>query len=204
MIGRRGTVLRGRPAVLTLILCLAFSLACSSKPPCQEDPAPPPGAVKASSPLAGVETWDTRVVFYPDPAEDWRTLVDLDVFEGFSPGISIDEARRLHGQPAMEKEEGGDSNWIYNRPAGRVRITLENQSSLPFIFLLKRWFLAGYPKQNSPTDILHPALIEHLPSGSRSLDITIMNNCGYPGANVLIKDGVVAQLNWLDTPTEKK
>lgn len=189
-----------RSAALAMVLCLAFAQACASKPECQDNPALPSAAVKAGSPLAGVETQEARIVVYPDPAEDWRKLVNLAVFEGFRPGISIDEARRTHGQPAAESEEGGDTRWIYDRPAGRVRITREHQSSLPFVVFLKRWILAGYPRQGSPADVLHPAILGHLPSGKPGIDVTIMNNCGYPGANVLIRNGVVMQMNWLDTP----
>lgn len=177
-----------------LFLCSA----CRRELPCRQGTRLPKGSKPASPPLAAVDRWDGRTVFYP--STNWLELAKLSIFEGFWPGIEVDEARRLLGEPGLYREDPTAQDWIYMRDAGEVSVSLVDQSSPPFYFIPRSWILEGHPRHGSLNDFFHPAVVEYIKSSQDRQEITIINNCGYPAVSATIQGGEVVRISWLDTP----
>src|SRR5215210_2599865 len=88
------------------------------------------------------------VVISPHSRCHWGRLVDLSIFDGFRPGMTIEEARRQIGPPGTGLDRGSGGLWGYQRPRGIVQIGYEDQGSgiIPFYY---RWTLHAFPKDSS-------------------------------------------------------
>lgn len=143
-----------------------------------------------------VKQWKERVVVYPAAGTHWRQLVDLSLFEGLHPGISIEDARDRLGEPDSKGTRTRESYWRFERGEGLVEILLQVQSSPPFPSG-KKWFLRGIPASTDPRDTLHPAVLEKLPESRGRLKVVIMREQGPPGARVVLEDGQVRMVSWV-------
>lgn len=143
-----------------------------------------------------VKQWKERVVVYPAAGTHWRQLVDLSLFEGLRPGISIEDARDRWGKPNSEDIGPRESSWRFEREDGLVEILFQVQSSPPFPSGDK-WFLSGIPSSTDPREILHPAVLEKIPESRGRLKVVIMREQGGPGARVVLEDGQVREVTWV-------
>ena len=176
---------------------LALTLIHCSPPPCDPPQLPPPGSKPAAGPLMAVAESDNRFVFYPANGEAWSNLVDMSLFSGFFPGISLKQAKMSHGDPDTHGKNSLGEYWRYERPEGVVQIGLEDQSSPPFL-LPDVWVLRGVPSNPAPDKLVHPSIAAYLPRGaSGRVEAIIMNNCGYPGVEVVLEDDRVVMLTWV-------
>lgn len=175
---------------------ILFVLACGS-PPCKPYEESPTSAERAELPLSAVRRHGQLLVFYPESRTDWRTLIDLSLFEGFEPGISLKKAKSSLGPPDKSGKDSRGEYWIYVRSEGSVRLGRENQSSPP-ILLPDAWVLRAIPSDSAPERLFHSSLLPYLlDSGGQQLEVIVMNNCGYPGASAYIRDGRVEQIIWI-------
>lgn len=180
----------------TQLLFALFILGCSP-PPCEPVRTPPAGTQAANPPLLAVARHENRLIFYPASEVNWKVLVDLSIFDGFSPGMSFDAAEEKFGEPKQRPATSTVNAWNYSRPKGIVQISLDEQSSFPLI-LPKVWFLRGFPSDASPESLFHPVVLRYLSSASDRVEVVIMNNCGYPGIETYLEDSRIHHLTWLN------
>ena len=100
------------------------------------------------------------------------------------------------GAPQQHAEGDFESLWIYVRPKGKVTITHAEQASLPF--LPRVWLLDGDPYDSAPSAFFHSAILPYIPLHSNNSEVTVMNNCGYPGVAVSLEKGKITRIAWLD------
>jgi hypothetical protein len=81
------------------------------------------------------------IAVYLESGTDFRSLVNLESFEGFGPAMSHDDARSSVGPP----DQIHDSTYVYNRPHGRVEITRVVDRSGSDVF--EQWQTRSYPTQ---------------------------------------------------------
>ena len=140
-----------------------------------------------------------RVEISPNAECPWERLIDLSIFEGFRPGMTIDEARQYFGAPNLEAGTGSQRVWKYWRQKGVVQIGHEDQGSaiIPFYYW---WVLRAYPENKSPHAIFPPQVVDRLPSALKSYETVVLNQCRHPMAEVIIDNGKIQRITWIDSP----
>lgn len=141
----------------------------------------------------------SRVEIYPHPQCPWEQLIDLGIFEGFRPGITISQARQRFGVPDVEATRGSARIWEYRRPNGLVQIGHEDQGS-GIIPMYRWWVLRAYPDNKSPQAIFPPEIGTRLPNGKQRYEVVILNQCRFPMAAVTVENGEVQDVTWIDNP----
>lgn len=183
---------------LVLLLVLVAHMGCGACRPrvCQEDVHRELGFTDPC--VTGVRRSSHEVYLSTDRRCPWESLVNLDVFAGFRPGMTAKEAQRLIG-PAwkMEKGSAGDF-WKYQRPEGIVTVSHEDQGASLFIDYW--WLLSAEPRSSSPNRLLAKEVLEHIPKDQEHSDIVILNGCGFPMVSIQIVKGEVRRIDWIQNP----
>lgn len=128
----------------------------------------------------------------------WTNLVDLSIFAGFQPGMTIREARRRFGIPDEEFESGPNQFWRYHRERAVVQIGHEDQGSTFFTY--RWWVLRAYPTDRSAEAIFPPDVVARLPMPEQPHEVVILNQCGLPMLQVIMKGREVRLVTWIDNP----
>ena len=115
-------------------------------------PAPPPRAPLASIAVHQVQ-WKDDCKGVEAVLQSGAFLCDVincDVFEGFTPGISPDVAQTRYGNPAGEWTDPSyyAPAYYYERPAGRISIALAPDSGQG------HWVTIAYPKLSACSDVV--------------------------------------------------
>ena len=140
-----------------------------------------------------------RVEISPHPECSWQRLIDLSVFEGFRPGMTIEQAREREGAPDVEASDGSRRIWKYRRKKGVVQIAHEDQGSA-IIPLHRWWVLRAFPTEGSPHVIFPSEIVERLPAGETRYEVVVLNQCRLPMADIVIEHGKVQLITWIDNP----
>ena len=117
-------------------------------------PAPPSRAPLASIAVHQVQWKDCKGVdAVLRPGSFLCDVINCDVVEGMTPGISADAARTRYGPPAGEWRDPfyGASAYYYDFPAGRVSLALAPDSGQG------HWVTVGYPKRANCEDVVRDA-----------------------------------------------
>ena len=140
-----------------------------------------------------------RIEISPKDECPWERLIDLGIFEGFRPGMTIGEARQLFGTPDVEADTGSRRVWKYRRQKGFVQIGHEDQGSaiVPFYYW---WVLRAYPEDQSPRAFFPPEVVKILPTDDRNYETVILNQCRHPMAEVIIREGRIHLITWIKNP----
>lgn len=165
-----------------------------------------PEAIRVKSDYQGeclgrVDYYDqrARIEINPHPLCPWERLINLDIFEGFRPGMTIDQAQQRLGPPDVEATRGSDRIWRYRRPKGTVEIGHEDQGSgiIPMYYW---WVLRAYPDDRSPHAVFPSEIAAHFPVKKKPYEVVILNQCRLPMADVIIENGEVQAISWNKNP----
>ncbi len=126
----------------------------------------------------------------------WERMVNLTYFEGFRPGMTNLEARRLHGTPTSVERNGRTAIWNFQRPMGTVSISLEDQGSS--LLVDRWWLLSAYPLNQAPAQSLSAEVLQSVGSRGNDFQIVILNGCGFPAAEISFERNRVARIRWLE------
>lgn len=150
--------------------------------------------------LGGIEysAHGRRVEVSPRAGCSWQRLIDLDIFNGFRPGMSIQEAREIFGEPFVETTSGDNRFWRYQREMGIVQIGREDQGASIFP-MYYWWVLRAYPNDTSPSAIFPPEVASAVLDG-KAHEVVILNQCRLPMAEVIIENNRVRLMTWIDNP----
>ena len=139
-----------------------------------------------------------RVNISPKASCSWTNLTDLSIFEGFRPGMTIKSAREQLGEPDEELERDGNRFWRYSRKKGDVQIGHEDQGSTFFTY--RWWVLRAYPADRSAEAIFSPDVVSRLPMPEHPYEVVILNQCGLPMLEVIMKGREVQLVTWINNP----
>lgn len=139
-----------------------------------------------------------RVNVSPVAGCSWTNLADLSIFAGFQPGMAISQARRQFGTPDEEAESGTNQFWRYHREKAVVQIGHEDQGSTFFAY--RWWVLRAYPADRSAEAIFSPDVVSRLPMPEHPHEVVILNQCGLPMLEVIMKGREVQLVTWIDNP----
>ena len=183
-----------RPVLLIAIICLGA---------CRRGPCPEAGRVEVDykgeciAELVYHEN-SADVVILPHPGCPWDRLVDLSLFDGFRPGMTIKQARNQFGPPESELVLGSNRLWRYQRPQAIVQIGYEDQGSgiIPFYYW---WTLSAFPKEPSLGSLFLPEVVARLPE-QKNYEVFVLNQCGLSMIIASIENGEVRVVNWTHNP----
>lgn len=132
------------------------------------------------------------VAVYLEAKADWRSLVDLKVFEGFRPAMSHEEARMSVGPP----DEIQDSRYLYDRPHGRVTVDWVVDRSGGKVF--EQWQVSASPNDNRLQDVFGADLLRQLePLLRERSEVVLLHPSSYPPVlRVYIRQGQVESVTW--------
>jgi hypothetical protein len=114
-------------------------------------PAPPPRAPLVSIAVHQVQWKDCKGVEAVLQSGTFLCdVINCDVFEGFTPGISADVARTHYGTPAGEWNDPSYNvpAYYYEGPAGRISLGLAPDSGQG------HWVTVAYPKRSACKDVM--------------------------------------------------
>lgn len=153
--------------------------------------------IQGRPPIGRITVVDTatdgrRIGIHLEADVDWRSLVNLDSFNGFQPAMSHQEAREKAGRP----DEVGDSAYVYLRPGGRVVITEVVDRSGNEVF--KQWQTRFYPTEAGVDDFLSPALTSQLDTLLRERSVLVLFHPSEytPLLRLRTQDGQVKSVIW--------
>lgn len=119
--------------------------------------------------------------------------MDLDVFEGFWPGMTRREALLSAGEADEYREQDGNRAWVYHRPGADVIVSHEHQGS----FLFGKWWRLGarLTPPVLPEELLHASVVQELPPDLRRFTVVFMTRAGYSAAVVFFENGRIVRLD---------
>jgi hypothetical protein len=143
-----------------------------------------------------------QVLFYPESDASWAQLVDLSLFEGFSPGMTGEQAVQALGPADEYREDKGDRYWIYHRSAAQVVVAHKSMGSL---FGGRWWRLeAHFEPPAAPAKVFHASVVQAIPRVKLTFSVMIMNRNGSPAITAQIEDGKVVSMDWINNPGSRR
>lgn len=194
--------MRRLTVALSCSVALAFA-GCTTEPKEEQVVVPLEGA-PGQWPVARVvdHLKYGRILFYPEPEVSWTELVDLSLFDGFSPGMTGEQAVRAVGPADEYREVNGDRYWIYYRSAAQVAVAHKSMGSL---FGGWWWRLeASLEPPTPPSTLFHSSVVQAIPQKEGRFSIKIMTRNGRPAVTALVEDGNVVKLDWIDNPGSRR
>lgn len=153
--------------------------------------------IEGSHPIPKIVYLDSTIVVYP--SVPWPDLVHTDLFQGFRPGMSFDDALSTIGPPDKTGKGLGGPYHEYRRSTGSVRVSFETSESGITGAKFSKWRLTAFPRNGSISRVLDPVLQKRLSNNlPGQAEIVIMASNGeHPAVNVVIKDKLVHSIEWL-------
>jgi len=187
-----------------LLLCLTGALAGCTAEPVERQAVVPSEGSPGTWPVARVvdRLQYGRILFYPEPDSSWAQLVDLTLFDGFSPGMTGEQALRAVGQADEYREDEGERYWIYQRSAARVVVAHKSMGSL---FGGWWWRLeAHFEPPVAPSELFHSSVVQAIPQNEDRFSIMLMNRDGTPAITALVEEGKVVNMDWINNPGSRR
>jgi hypothetical protein len=151
--------------------------------------------VAAEPPLAKVRHAGPTLAVYPAAGVDWKSLIDLRVFETLRPGMTFDEARAHLGPPDQTSSNSMGPYIAYRRPWGELQVGHERQSSGGTSYEV--WALHAYPTRSTAKDFLHPSVLKYLDPRAERLEVFLTKDETTVLQVVLLRGLRVRSINWL-------
>ncbi|MGH7489825.1 MAG: hypothetical protein ACREMY_30100, partial [bacterium] len=151
--------------------------------------------VPAKPPLSKV-SYDGRILaVYPAAGVDWKSLIDLRVFETLRPDVTFDQARARLGAPSLTGKNALGPYIGYERPWGNLEVGYETQSSGADSY--ETWSLHAYPTHSTAKDFLHPAILKYLIPQKERTEVFLTKNGETVLQIVLLRGLRVRSINWI-------
>jgi hypothetical protein len=173
-----------RPRYRPPVLLLALLLGCSH----------PEREVIAQPPLAKIVYVGRTVEVYPAAGVDWKSLIDLRVFETLRPDVTFEEARARLGPPSLASRNSMGPYVAYRRPWGNLQVGHERQSSGDASY--ETWSLRAYPTHSTARDFLHPAILKYLDPEAERSEVFLIEKESTALQVILLRGLRIQSINW--------
>lgn len=169
-----------------MLVCLLF-FACRKDTHEREFAGDPP--------VGKVIQFGRRIVVSAAPQASWKDLANLEIFNGFWPGITIEEAKREFGKPAEVARNHYGPYSVYRRSGGTLHVAWEEHRSGKDAY--KTWTLRAYPDATTSAGILHPSISKYIEPGKERVEVVIMNSGDEPAIDITVRWGKVETMTWI-------
>lgn len=123
-----------------------------------------------------------------------REAMPLDLFEGFWPAITHDEAAEKFGEPLFVRRIGHGVFYYYLTSVSAVEVARERVASWGHATV---WNLTAFPKDPDPGPILADSISKHL-GESGFVEVRVLNSSGRPNTAIYIRDRQVLYATWIN------
>lgn len=187
-----------RVACIGLVLT---ALGCSkSSPDSYENMAtqrivagkPPVKSLEITSYAAG----DEIVISLEDVS--YESILDIEIFEGFRPGMTPEQAVIKFGPPARIEKTEDEVSYTYATKTGSVVIGRKKEYSAGAAWMRR---LRVYPDDKSPSSFLPTPVVEHLSPNASYTSVVFLNKNGTPGIEVALRMGQINYIEWINDDT---
>lgn len=153
--------------------------------------------VKGSPPIHKIHYRGSRIVVFP--SVHWKELVDTNLFDGFSPGMTFEDVLKEVGPPDKTGKGIWGPYYLYQRPTGRVTVSYEEIGSGTAGTNYASWRLRALPDQGSPKDLLSPTLRRQLESDfQQRTELVIINPEGdSPSVEIVFDENRPTTILWI-------
>jgi hypothetical protein len=182
---------------MLLLGVLSLNAACHDFTITEKEGAPP---VRSMRTIKSESRSETFIQFEADI--DYRNLLDLSFFAGLSPGISIEQATRVLGQPTqVENLSDGQREAIFAQDDGYIKVSWKKDSSWGDYW---SWRLRYYPVDGGELARFLPTnLLQQLDTSSPQTTLTVRNLGRPPGILYRMKEGRVEYVEWIPGEPEQ-
>lgn len=170
-----------------VLLLAVLLLACRSDTQWKE--------IAGEPPVGKVVLFGNRVIVSPAARVSWKELVKLEVFDGFTPGITIEEAKRKFGEPTATATNHYGPYSVYRRPGANLHVAWEEHRSGKDAY--KVWTLRAYLDAATSADILHPSVAKYIEPGVEKAEVIVLDSSGEPAVDIRIRNGKPDTITWI-------
>ncbi len=110
--------------------------------------------------------------------------------------MTIQQARKAIGPETSEGTSQFGQYWLYQRPGGTIRISLEDHGST-FLPGGRNWELKGLPLDQRIEAVFDSEIVGKIPSGLTDYEAFVLTQCGQSAIQVIVEGGKVLRVNWL-------
>ncbi len=128
-------------------------------------------------------------------------VVAADLFEGFLPSITHDEAIQEFGEPMVIRREWHNVLFYYPVPLGTVEIAREHKRPSG---VLIEWKLRAYPRNQDPGALLNPSIAKYVTADSSFLYVSILNPNNTHNTAFVTRNGKVMYAIWMNPGDARK
>ncbi len=144
---------------------------------------------------------DLYVKVRPKVGAKLEEIIRGDLFEGFFPSITHDEAIERFGEPMFIRRFGHGTLFYYPVSLGTVEIAHKRTQSWDAAMV---WKLTVFPKDADPGAILHQSVAKYLTSGHRFVCVSILNWNGTTHTKFVTRKGKIMYAMWINAPEARK
>lgn len=169
---------------------IIFSLS-GCAPPIEEKTS------EGSPPIHKIYYRDSRIVVFP--SVHWKELVNTNLFDGFRPGMTFEEAFKEVGPPDKTGKGLWGPYYLYRRPSGQVTVSYEEIGSGTAGTKYASWRLRALPDRGSPQDLLNPTLRRQLEGDfQQRTELVIINPEGdNPSIEIVFDENRSTTILWI-------
>ena len=121
--------------------------------------------------------------------------MDIPLLDGFWPGMTIKQARKAIGPESSEGTSRSGRFWLYERPKGTIRISLEDIGST-ILPVDRKWRLLAIPRDQRIEAVFAPEIVRQIPSDLVDYEAVVLTQCGVPAVHVDVAKGRVSRVHW--------
>lgn len=163
---------------------VTFCLACEGKD--TELPSRPP--------VARLSLRERAVFVELSPGVDLQSAVDLSLFNGVTPEMSVDEAQRLLGRPPRKEALFNSPAFAFETSSGRIvfaKRTIASEDTH-----MEKWELYAFPRNPTPNGLIAAAVLGQIPSLTEAEDISVVMDNEGGTAHISLAKGKVQWVYW--------
>jgi len=182
---RRGKSLLEALGILMLVGCFS------------DTGLPEERVVQGVAPIPKIIYRSGRIVVYT--TVPWERLVDPEIFEGFRPGMTFEDAEKECGPPNKKGKGLRGPYYLYTRPQGELELSFEEIGSGATGAVFSSWRLRAFPGREAADRMLKPMLKQRvwLPSHGRT-ELVIMNPAGdMPSLEIVLEGARISSMTWI-------
>lgn len=128
----------------------------------------------------------------------YEDILDMQIFEGFHPGMTPEQAVAKFGPPEKIDKSEDELTCTYATRAGSAVIVRKKEHSGGAAWMNR---LRVYPDNKSPLSFLPASIVENLSPNTSYTSVVFLNKDGSPGVEVVLEMGQINYIEWINDHT---
>lgn len=150
--------------------------------------------IVGSFPVKKLESFNHYLHVYPMENTNLSDFIDMEIFDGFAPGITFEEATAKFGNPNNVRREKTATYYEYWNDLGRIEIGLEKYADADGI--QSDYALWAYPKNTAYFSLLSPEISKYINADSKETSLAIFGLAGEVSVSIYVRGARVEHIIW--------